>query len=301
VRDLFAVAVGLTAAFLCTLLASWWFFPPTGATIDLAQGRYLFEEHCSACHSVALQRQAGFGPNLARIGAEAATRRDGMTAAEYLLESLLQPAVFAAPGSSGAMPMDAAVGLSEADIRNLIAYLGSLGARANYHDIAALRFSIPQQIEQRKKNVDLAAIARGRALFGDLGCNACHSVYAEPGHDLLAPSLARAGQLPTGYIRQSILEPDAVLSEGYVIASVETRDGNWHEGRLLHRDDQELRLLSLDDFGLYRVDRVRVVDIEGEAQLYGDAQMPEYDLSEQEVDDLIAFLGIIAGEATGAM
>lgn len=301
-RQVAALALGAALTLAIALGVSSLFFPPTSASVDFAEGEFLFTERCSGCHSASAERRAGFGPNLARIGAEAGLRKDGLSADEYILESLLEPSAFVAPGATGEMPVDAASGLTKHEIRSLVAYLASRGAKPDYHSIARLRIELPatRKVDSASM-VDVAAIERGRSLFYQLGCNACHSVYAEPGHDLHAPSLARAGQLPAEYLRESLVEPDAVVSDAYALVSVQLLDGRSVDGRLLQRTDDELRVLALDETGLWTAVEVPLSAVVGEPSVQTTALMPEYGLDESDIDDLVAFLRIIAGEATGAM
>jgi cytochrome c oxidase subunit 2 len=64
----------------------------------------------------------------------------------------------------------------------------------------------------------------GRTVFLTKGCNGCHSRDGEPGEAAVGPDLtdlaARAGSRIPGleaeeYVRQSLLEPQAFLVEGY--------------------------------------------------------------------------------------
>ena len=68
---------------------------------DLAeQGRELFlgTGTCLTCHTIAGVSEGILGPDLTLIGADAATRREGYSAREYLIESIQDPEVFIAEG-----------------------------------------------------------------------------------------------------------------------------------------------------------------------------------------------------------
>ena len=73
---------------------------------DAENGRRLFATRgCSACHgSLETVGGATLGPELAGVHAEAAARRPGMTAAQYLYESMLEPDAFVAPRCAGGRP-----------------------------------------------------------------------------------------------------------------------------------------------------------------------------------------------------
>ena len=62
-------------------------------------------------------------------------------------------------------------------------------------------------------------VAAGKALFeqttleGNAGCITCHSI--EPGKTVVGPSLAGIGNKGEDFIRTSILDPDAEVTEGF--------------------------------------------------------------------------------------
>lgn len=90
---------------------------------------------CGNCHTIAGVPGANgqVGPNLSNIGAEAASRRDGYTAEEYIRESILDPNTFIAPQCpagdcpSGVMLQTFAETLSSADLDTIVGYLSALG------------------------------------------------------------------------------------------------------------------------------------------------------------------------------
>ena len=68
-------------------------------------------------------------PDLAGIGARAASRRPGHTELDYLAESIYDPNLFIVPGFNPGMPVinKPPIGLSDPEILAVIAYLQSLG------------------------------------------------------------------------------------------------------------------------------------------------------------------------------
>jgi len=62
-------------------------------------------------------------------------------------------------------------------------------------------------------------VAAGKALFeqtvleGNAGCVTCHSI--EPGKTVVGPSLAGIGNKGEDFIRESIINPDADITEGF--------------------------------------------------------------------------------------
>lgn len=78
---------------------------------------------CNTCHSLEAG-QALVGPSLNGIGALAATRVGGMSAEEYLHESIIDPNTYVVEGfGSGIMPDTYETQLSEEQLNDLVAFL----------------------------------------------------------------------------------------------------------------------------------------------------------------------------------
>jgi len=94
---------------LITLLCSSLLFSACGSNeqeLKIEQGRKLFEQHdigfveapgCSLCHSLIKDFKLA-GPSLYGIGKRAATTKAGMTAHDYLYESIVNPSVYVVDG-----------------------------------------------------------------------------------------------------------------------------------------------------------------------------------------------------------
>jgi mono/diheme cytochrome c family protein len=91
----------------------------TSATGDPAAGEKLFAANCSACHGAT----NGIAPAVTGMGKRAATRIAGMSAEEYIRQSILDPSAYVVPGFSDIMPKDFGQRLSQPDINDLIAYI----------------------------------------------------------------------------------------------------------------------------------------------------------------------------------
>ena len=68
----------------------------------------------------------------------AGSRKPGMSAAEYILESVRDPEAFVAPENRRGMPGNLATVLSPDEIRNVVAYLVSRGGTPDYDEIRRL-------------------------------------------------------------------------------------------------------------------------------------------------------------------
>ena len=115
-----AVALSLVAVFLLACAAE----PP--ATEPVARGRQVYQAlRCSSCHEPNLFGQR-VGSPLDHIGTIAATRRPGMSAEDYVRESVLDPGAYVVPGYQDSMPRGLGRDLSPTDLDALVAYLASL-------------------------------------------------------------------------------------------------------------------------------------------------------------------------------
>ena len=94
-----------------------------GATLFRAKG-------CASCHDGPDTTGAHGFPNLAAAPSWAGTRRDGLSARDYLAESIREPGVFRSPafrsegGPVDAMPL---LGLNDAEIDAIVRYLLAAG------------------------------------------------------------------------------------------------------------------------------------------------------------------------------
>jgi cytochrome c oxidase subunit 2 len=86
----------------------------------------IFTEYgCNACHTLAAANATGqVGPALDGIGARAATRVAGMSAEDYVLQSITDPGAYVVQGfADGLMPRDFSSRLSTDQLRTLVEFL----------------------------------------------------------------------------------------------------------------------------------------------------------------------------------
>jgi len=79
------------------------------------------EDACSSCHKLTVDTE--WAPTLQGISDRAADRVDGMSAAEYLRESIVSPGAYQVEGWGNSMPGQYSTVLTEEDIDNLVAFL----------------------------------------------------------------------------------------------------------------------------------------------------------------------------------
>jgi mono/diheme cytochrome c family protein len=177
----------------------------------VAAGEKIFREkgQCTTCHAIG--RPGGRGPDLAGVGARAATRKPGMTASKYLVESLLAPGAFLTPNFPDIMPKidRPPIGLNRSELWATVAYLESQGGTVavKLDDVPATAGA--QAAGGGAATVELPGDPKaGQAVFAGKGtCIACHkagSVGASP----VGPDLSNIGASQTvEYIMAKILDP----------------------------------------------------------------------------------------------
>lgn len=234
---------------------------PYTSVADLNNGARNFRNHCAICH--ALDATGESGPDLTR----SEYRHGNSNSALFRIVS---------QGITGTSM--AAHRFTDREVWQLVAYLRSLDRRSD-----------PEKLSGDP--------AKGKAIFSEQGdCSRCHMVDGQGGR--LGPDLSDVGwKRSAGFLKESILEPSAEIgntSETFVDGTrrywpvtLTLADGNSVDGVVLNEDsysiqvmDEEERLLSYSKQLLKEIRRGQV------------SAMPTYqgDLSEAEVDDLVAYL-----------
>ena len=172
---------------------------------------------CTLCHNA-----MGRAPMLDKIGSVAAEtlknpnyKGAAKTVEEYLHEALVKPSAYVVAGfgkagsndSESPMPDVSAggIGLNEAEIAAVIAYLQESSG-------SEVTVAIPAMSTASSK--ESAAPKTPEEVIAKYTCGACHVVAGQTG--TLGPSLAKIGATKSReYLRQAILDPDAVVPKGY--------------------------------------------------------------------------------------
>jgi len=174
-----------------------------------ALGETVFESPeggCTACHAVG--REGLRGPDLAGIGAQAGTIVPGKSAEDYIRESIVDPCAHITEGYDCLMPQTLLQTLGTAKVTALIAYMQSLGG-----EITVELTGEEAAAEPDNPGVGVKGTTAEEVLV-NAGCAACHTVEASGAAGLIGPDLSTIGAvMPPDEIRQSILDPDAVLAE----------------------------------------------------------------------------------------
>lgn len=239
---------------------------PTPA--DLAAGARTFVVFCARCHG--FDGSGGSGPPLTRP-----TLRHAPDDA-----ALIGVLVDGIPGTS----MPSAWMLSEPEMRQVAAYVRSLGRRAE---------------EPLPGSPD-----RGRAVYASAGCAACHIANGEG--TAVGPDLSAVGVLRgAAFLRQSLLEPAAARPErpvpyepygypAYVVVQARTESGPEIAGVLVNEDSFTIQLRDRSG----RWQSLRKADLRSVAYDTRTSPMPSYGsrLDEAQLNDLVAYLMTLRGK-----
>jgi mono/diheme cytochrome c family protein len=176
----------------------------------VAAGEKIFREkgQCTTCHAMG---RPGRGPDLAGVGARAATRKPGTSATAYLVETLINPGAYIVEGFPNIMPKidRPPIGLNRSELWATVAFLESQGG-----DVTVKLDDVPatagaQAAGGAAPTVELPGDPKaGQAVFSGKGtCIACHkagSIGASP----LGPDLSNIGASQTiEYVMGKILDP----------------------------------------------------------------------------------------------
>lgn len=218
--------------------------------IDPGRGEAIFRARCESCHAATGAANLGYGPSLAEIGREAASRRPGQSAEEYLFDSIVRPAAFRPPQSSGVMPPRIAQGMGKAQVSNLVAFLmtqgGTLEPPRVVSAAARVHWNVLRPVAEAP--LDLTLVEAGRALYlGRAQCAACHPLQRIPGYTLRGPSLLSVGLQDESFLRESLVQPSREIVPAYGEIQAETVTGHLISGRLLRHDSRGWELLTTSE------------------------------------------------------
>lgn len=177
---------------------------------------------CTLCHN-----SMGRAPMLDKIGSVAAEnlknpnyKGTAKTVEEYLHESLVKPSAYVVAGFGKAGTGDTespmpdvsggGIGLSEAEIKSVIAYLQD----SSGSEVTVAIPAMPAAGAETSKAEEAAPLKTPQEVIAKYTCGACHVVAGQNG--TLGPNLARIGATKSKeYLRQAILDPDAAIAKGF--------------------------------------------------------------------------------------
>jgi len=164
---------------------------------------------CEICHRIG--QKGTRAPDLAGVGGRAGKTKPGMSAKQYIIESLLHPGNYLVEGYPNIMPMvdKPPIGLNRSEVWALVAFLESLGGTVD-----VTLNDVPASVGSAAAGGAPAEIKlpgdpkSGEALFqGKAGCIACHKA-GKIGASPVGPDLSQIAKIQTpDYIMKKILDP----------------------------------------------------------------------------------------------
>ncbi len=209
--------------------------PPVEEKLDLgamtmaqfvALGERIYEGKgtCTLCHNPVGGRAPLIEEAVALVEERLADARYQGSAGDvesFLYESMAEPSAYVVAGFGKAgtgdtvspMPniLTGRIGLSEVEVRAVIAYLQDLGG-------AEVTVEIPTEAAEEEPAVAEGGprppFAAPEDALAEFDCGGCHKVAGEEGE--LGPDLTQIGALrDRDYLRRSILDPNAEIAEGF--------------------------------------------------------------------------------------
>jgi cytochrome c oxidase cbb3-type subunit 3 len=219
---------------------------------DMIHGEKLFQVHCARCHGP--KGEGSRGPTLIRA---------------RLIHAPDDAALVAVidDGIRGT-EMPGAEAMSHHEILQTATFVRSLG-------------KVPQQPVPGDPD-------RGAEIYRTKGnCGACHSISGEGG--VAGPDLTQIGEARSpAYLRESIVDPQAAVPEGYVRLTVVPKAGRSVTGVRVNEDSFSIQVRddSGRSFSFWKSDVARVDKPQNKSP------MPSFrgQLSDLELTDLVAYL-----------
>ena len=169
-------------------------------TTDLAAGKRLYVAQCALCHGI--DGSGGYGP------------------------SLLVPVLARAADDGGLLKV------VDQGIPNLMPGYGRANGPRRTWQLAAYVRSLGAGSAVVVGHGDAG---RGRAIYQERGCGACHVL--EGAGRAFGPDLSNIGaQRGAGYIKQALLEPSARVPEGHVVVTAKPKDAGSVRGVRISED-----------------------------------------------------------------
>jgi len=189
----------------------------------MGEGIFKGKGTCTLCHNALGRAPDILALNMVQTAGErlkdSRYKGKAKNAEEYFRESMREPGAFVVAGfgkkgsndAESPMPIvsNPPIQLSEVEIDAVIAFIQS-------KDGNEITVALPTAAPAAPSGGEAVAAtaATPEEAIGKYGCQACHFVGGSGGE--IGPNLSKVGaRLPAEKIRQSIIDPDAVIAKGY--------------------------------------------------------------------------------------
>ncbi|MFQ5854856.1 MAG: c-type cytochrome [Anaerolineae bacterium] len=177
---------------------------------------------CAVCHSIG--QPGPRAPDLAGVGAAAGGRKPDLPAEAYLFEALLDPCAYVVEGYECIMPPvnRPPIGLARQELLAVVAFLESLGGEITplLHEqfLEAVQSTASAPESASSTGPLLAGAGTPQEIIAQLGCGVCHTIAGVEGAEgQVGPDLSDVGaRLTPDQIREAILDPNAIVAEGFL-------------------------------------------------------------------------------------
>jgi len=234
-----------------------------GISAEVGKEIYFGDGQCGTCHKVGGEGSATRCPDHEGVFATAFERMKetgDKSPMEYLVNSIVDPQAYIVKGFGKIMPKvyNPPIMLSQEKILAVLAYLQSLGGEEDIDAIMQFKDMIPEagggeggvEIKPWAPPLPADPVA-GEKLFFDIngpaGCVKCHTIMNKGAK--VCPDLTGIGavQLPE-YFVESILQPSAVIVNGFETVYLVDIDGVPYSG-IIKRDTETELDLAVDEGG----------------------------------------------------
>jgi cbb3-type cytochrome c oxidase subunit III len=185
---------------------------------DLSNGKAMFTQKCGSCH--ALERagtQGQTGPDL--DDAFRSALQSGMT--RETVEGIVNKQILH-PRANSQMPAGLVKGEDADDVAAYVAF----AAERRGQDAGALA------------QAGLAGATTGEQIFTAAGCAGCHALSKAGANGTIGPSLDDLASSPgiqgnpEDFVRESLLDPDAVIADGFSAGVMPSFEGKLSDKQL---------------------------------------------------------------------
>jgi putative membrane-bound dehydrogenase-like protein len=180
---------------------------------------------------------------------------------------------------------------------------GKAGGKGNYIVLIQPQVLAPQPspatLDQTLEQITQGNAARGKALFlhpKGAGCGQCHRLQRnQKAAGPYLGDIARRSQLH--HLVQSIIDPNAVITEGFQLQVIATEEGEVHSGVLVEESGLKVSL-GLSNGSIIQIPKGSIQQRSQQAR----SAMPDFSkqLTIQHVTDLVAFLQTLREEREGS-